>query len=240
MWFCNNRREVICLDISSLRTGMGKPREVWKLDMVEELKIVPHAVMIPWPDTYGSPAAYKDLLFIPTGNGLEEGNQKVAAPDAPSLVCLRKDTGKVVWSDASPGKDMMPYHIASPLVVEIAGQTQVIHPQADGWVRSFEPETGKLLWKFDVNLKNSPRDFMLWERLAVVATPVFANGRVYFARGRDPESSNGPGKLFCIDPTKSGDVSPELDDGPGKGKPNPNSAVVWELDASAPKNTDPG
>lgn len=41
----------------------------------------------------------------------------------------------------------------------------------------------------------------------------------------------GSGRNICIDPTRRGDVSLELDDGPGKGKPNPNSAIVWHLDS---------
>ena len=66
----------------------------------------------------------------------------------------------MVWKDASPGKEMMYDHFASPLVVESAGKGQVIHPQADGWVRSFDAATGKLIWKFDTNAKHSPLDFI--------------------------------------------------------------------------------
>src|SRR5262249_12143693 len=142
--------------------------------------------MIPGCDTLGSPAAYKDYLYVPTGNGRDADNRTVPAPDAPSLVCVRKDTGKVIWTDNSPGKDMMPGHYASPLVVEVGGRGQVIHPQADGWVRSFDAESGKLLWAFDTNRKNVPRDFQEVgkegrSRYAVFAPPVYAGGRVYFA-----------------------------------------------------------
>ena len=133
-------------------------------------------------------------------------------------------------------------HFASPLVVEIDGKAQVIHPQADGWVRSFDAATGKLIWKFDTNAKDSPVEFAGGSdedvRSAVVATPVFANGRVFFATGRSPEACAGPGRLFCIDPTKTGDVSPELGERPKKGKPNPNSAVVWEFAKDGPKEAD--
>jgi outer membrane protein assembly factor BamB len=71
---------------------------------------------------------------------------------------------------------------------------------------------------------------------------------VYIAVGQDPEHGEGEGHLWCIDPTKRGDVSPQLAvkvmDGnrepiphkriqavePEKGEAavdNPNSAVVW-------------
>jgi outer membrane protein assembly factor BamB len=51
------------------------------------------------------------------------------------------------------------------------------------------------------------------------------------ACGRYVEEGEGPGRLCCIDPTKKGDISLELPDGPGKGKPNPNSGAVWHFDA---------
>jgi len=35
------------------------------------------------------------------------------------------------------------------------GRPQVIFPGGDGWVYSLEPKTGKLLWKFDANPKDS-------------------------------------------------------------------------------------
>ncbi len=92
------------------------------------------------------------------------------------------------------------------------------------------------IWKFDSNPKNSSGVF---NRLdadsalnSVVVTPVHANGRIYFATGRDPETNFAPGRLFCIDPTKKGDISPVLYDESkeSKSKPNPNSGVVWQFD----------
>jgi outer membrane protein assembly factor BamB len=44
----------------------------------------------------------------------------------------------------------------------------------------------------------------------VVATPVIYDGLVYVAVGEDPEHLEGEGHLWCIDPTKRGDVSPTL------------------------------
>ena len=242
LWFCTNRREVICLDLEPLRTGKGDPRVMWKLDMVKEFALDPFDLHIPSHNRHGSPAAYKDFIYVPTGNGINCDPRIEGTPDGVALACLHKDTGKIVWKVNSPGPDHRFGHYASALVVETGGKGQVIHPQGDGWVRSFDAETGKLLWKFDPNPVGvkwiDEREPAEVARNCVMGTPVYAGGRVYFAHGRAPEASGGPGRLFCVDPTKTGDVSAELDDGKGKGKPNPNSALVWSFTKDGPKETD--
>jgi outer membrane protein assembly factor BamB len=104
----------------------------------------------------------------------------------------------------------------------------VIVGQGDGWLRSFEAATGRLIWQCDLNSKSAKYELGgKGDRNYVVATPVLYEGRVYIPSGNEVEHMDGPGCLYCIDPTKTGDVSRELADGPDKGKPNPNSAVVW-------------
>ena len=233
LWFITNRREAVCLDVGPLRRGEGEPKMVWSVDLIKEYKIHPRAIMIPGPDTFGSPAIHKDFIYLPTGNGMNETNDAVPSPNAPSLICLDKNTGKHIWSDKSVGKNMMFGHYSSPLVVEQNGKAQVIFPQADGWVRSFDAATGEIIWKFDVNPKAAKGDYGLgaaWgTRLPVHGIPVFANGRIFFAVGVHPEAcGSDPGRIYCLDPAKRGDVSEEVEDGPGRGKLNPNSAVVWK------------
>ena len=41
----------------------------------------------------------------------------------------------------------------------------------------------------------------------VIATPVFVDGRIYVAIGRDPTDARGKGMLHCIDATKTGDIT---------------------------------
>lgn len=244
LWFITNRREVVCLDTSPLRLGKGPAKEIWKYDLIKEQGVFPNSPMIPGHNNLGSPALHKDLLFVPTGNGVDvdhPGATRVRAPDAPSLVCLRKGTGKIVWKDNSPGKEIYGGHHASPLVIEIGGKVQVIHAQGDGWVRSFDALTGKLIWRFDTNRKDAKWDWTDKSDAAkrvVVATPVYAVGRVYFAAGREPEFAGGIGRLFCIDPNRSGDISPELDGDKGKGKPNPNSGLLWDFKKDGDKDSD--
>jgi outer membrane protein assembly factor BamB len=85
--------------------------------------------------------------------------------------------------------------------------------EGDGWIRSYEAETGKLLWAFDSNPKES-----VWPktRNEVIATPVFHDGLLYIANGQDPEHGEGVGHLYAIDPAKRGDIT--------------RSGLVWHYD----------
>ncbi len=242
LFFTTNRWEVVCLDIGPLKRGKGEPRLLWKLDMIEKLGVAPvggHPGC--YPRYTPSLALYKDRLYTLTGNGVDEAGTSVPAPNAPSLICLDRNSGKVLWHDKSPGKNILEGQWSSPLVIEVKGRAQVIAAQGDGWVRSFDALTGKPIWQFDSNPKDAvwnPRNRNTTTRNFFLATPVYAGGRVYIANGQGSEFATGPGRLFCIDPTREGDVSPELPDGPGKGKPNPNSAAVWCFEGKGGKRAE--
>src|SRR4030095_16689433 len=79
----------------------------------------------------------------------------------------------------------------------------------------------------DINPKNAK-----WphSRNSFMATPVLYDKRIYIGGGQNRESGEGAGRLCSSDPTNQGDISLELDDGPGKGKPNPNSGAIWHFD----------
>ncbi len=223
LYFVNNRGEVVCLDIAPLRGGKGAPKEVWKLDMRKEAGVRLNANSMLGKILCSIGASYKGRLYVATGNGVGEGGT-VAAPKAPSLVCVDAKTGKVVWQDASPGKGIIWASHGSPLVAEVKGRAQVMHAQGDGWLRSFDPVSGKLLWKFDLNPKDA-KPYRLGgagERNFPVAAPVLYEGRVYIATGQDADDGQGVGHLWCIDPTKE----PKADDrdvSPGTKE----SAAVW-------------
>lgn len=227
LWFTTVRGEVVCLDIGALQRGAGVPRELWKLDLRQTLGVFPSWEPMGYGKTCSIGASYKGFIFVLTGNGIDE-HGKVPAPKAPSLVCLDKNTGKVIWSDNSPGDGIIEGQWASPLVVEIAGHGQVIAPMGDGWIRSFGARTGELIWKFDTNPKATIQRPDRRDRNGLFATPLFDGRHVYIGNSPHPATgAGGPAWLYCIDPTGKGDISPELQAGPGKGKPNPNSGMVW-------------
>lgn len=260
MWFVTSRGEVRCLDTEGFRDGENdgpvtneeytsevEADVVWIFDMMREFGISQHNMCS------CSVTAIGDILFCATGNGVDESHINIPAPEAPSFFALDKNTGKVLWSDKSPGLNILHGQWSCPTYGVLGGQPQVIYGGGDGWVYSFDPEgdgqgNSKLLWKFDANPKDS-----VWilggrgTRNNVIGTPVIYEGRVYVAVGQDPEHGEGIGHLWCIDPTKRGDVSPELafnsaapdktiahkriqavvpDEGDFS-RPNPNSAVIW-------------
>jgi outer membrane protein assembly factor BamB len=260
LWIVTNRGEVVCLDTEGFLDGQndGPYQEepvqteheadiVWLLDMMRQVGSRQHNM------ASCSVTAAGPLLFVCTGNGVDESHQSVPAPEAPSFLALDKNTGKLVWADNSPGANILHGQWGSPAVGILGGVAQVIFPGGDGWLYSFlasaEQEKGRprLLWEFDCNPKQSRwRSDGRGDRNELVATPVLWENRVFIATGQDPQLGEGPGILWCIDPTRRGDVSPEVvvdrqgrpvppsrlqaaDPAAGQlVQPNPNSALVWK------------
>ena len=229
LWFVSNRGEVICLDAEGFRDGEndgpfasekldksnvdgGELHEsdiIWKFDMMKELGVQQHNMATCAPTIWG------DVLFICTSNGVGDSHIQVSAPDAPSFMAMDKHTGKVLWTDNSPGENILHGQWSCPVVGILDGIPQVVFGGGDGWLYSFRADRWnqrkpELLWKFDGNPKESIYKLNGATRNPIIAIPVICDGLVYIAMGEDPEHGEGPGHLWCIDPTKRGDVSPEL------------------------------
>jgi outer membrane protein assembly factor BamB len=220
---------------------------VWSYDMMKEMSVSQHNM------ASCSITGVGDLLFICTSNGVDVEHNYIPAPAAPSFFVMDKKTRKILWTDDSPGLNILHGQWSSPAYAVLGGQPQVIFAGGDGWVYSFDPQgengKAKLLWKFDANPKESHYSLNRATRNHIIATPVIYDGLVYVGVGEDPEHGEGVGHLWCIDPTKRGDVSAELafnkEDPekpiahkrlqavvPDEGdfvRPNPNSAVVWHF-----------
>lgn len=264
LWFVTSRGEVRCLDTEGFlddendgpyteETNNNNNKDeadvVWVFNMMEKLGSHQHNMCS------CSVLAVGDLLFINTSNGVDEGHANLPAPNAPSFVCMNKHTGEVLWTDNSPGQNILHGQWSSPAFAILGGVPQVLFGAGDGWLYSFRGERtadGKpeLLWKFDANPKEAK-----WAlgtkatRNEIIGTPVVYDGLVYVAVGEDPEHGEGDGHLWCIDPTKRGDVSQtqifslknpdvplpprreqNLDVDNGEvARDNPNSAAVWHF-----------
>lgn len=258
LWYVTNRAELVCLDANGFRDGtddgVAAPKDialveneadvVWRLDMIGELGVHPeHRVG-------SSPCVGEHKVFAVTGHGAS------AREAAPSFIAVNKESGELVWSDSSPSGNILHNQLGSPIYFEINGTPQVLFPGGDGWLYCFDPAgnsdgTGKLLWKFDCNPKDS--EWILGgqgtRNNLMTAASVYRD-RIFIAVGQDPELGEGNGHVWCIDPTKRGDVSPELVVHPDHPKqvvahrrrkaiddeageiviPNPNSAEVWHFE----------
>jgi outer membrane protein assembly factor BamB len=227
VYYVSNRCELVCADVEGDQ-AKRQAKILWRLDMIKELGVFPCYL------AYNSPLVVGDVVYTVTTNGVDPmNNHKLVNPDAPSFVAVNKMTGKVVWKDNSPGKNIMEGQWASACAAEVCGVPQVIVPGGDGWLRGFEAKTGRLLWKFDCNPKASVyKPGGKGDRGYPVGTPVFYEKKVYLAVGRNPEDGSGVGHLWCIDVCKQPankdlDLSPVNDDFDPKAAVNKDSGLVW-------------
>jgi outer membrane protein assembly factor BamB len=194
VFYVSNRGELVC-------RAVADGRELWSLDMRAALGVSPNQA------SASSPLVVDGRVFVVTGNGTDHKTARVRNPAAPSFLAVDAKSGKVLWQDASPGDRILTGQWGSPGYGVVAGVAQVAFPGGDGWLYSFEPATGKLLWKFDAKA-HEPRaaggDPATMFNL--VAAPVFVGDRVFVAIG-EPEAGTGPGALRCLDATKRGDVT---------------------------------
>jgi outer membrane protein assembly factor BamB len=267
LWCVTNRNEVVCLDVNGFHDGKndGPFKEeanenkdeadvIWSFDLMAKLSVSQHNACS------CSITGIGDTIFVCTSNGVDEAHFKTQYPEAPSFLAMDRNTGKVLWSDNSPASNIMHGQWSSPAYGVLGGQEQAIFCGGDGWVYSFDPKgdgkgKSKLLWKFDCNPKKSVYALERATRNHIIATPVIYDGLVYVGVGEDPEHGEGSGHLWCIDPTKRGDVSPEqvfnskdpkkpiaykrlqaCDEKAGDfTRENPNSGAVWHYTGSDPE-----
>lgn len=221
IYYVSNRAEVVCADTEGFldKENDGPLQDetekseidqdvVWKFDMIGELDVFPHNLAA------GNPLIVDNILFTTTGNGVDEGHINIPVPDAPSFIALDKNTGKLLWESSIPGGKILHGQWSNPAYGVVKGRPQVVFAGGNGWLYSFEPKTGKLLWSFDCNPKDA-----VWTiggagtRNYIIATPVIWDDKVYIGVGQDPEHGEGIGHLWAVDATKEGDVT--------------GTAVVW-------------
>ena len=211
LYYVSNRGVLFCVDIQGFRdnendgpfkdeklTGMTDADVVWAFDMMEEVGSYPHNL------SNSSPVAWGDLIYVSTSNGQDESHVNIPSPKAPAIIAVNKDTGKLAWEDNSVGDRILHGQWSTPSVARVGDVDMVVSAQGDGWVRGYEAQTGKKLWEFDTNPKDST-----WPRTRneLIATPVIVGTRVYIGNGQDPEHGEGVGHFYAIDATKRGDIT---------------------------------
>ena len=215
LYYVSNRAQVVAVDTEGFRDGENDgPYQdeehtseidgdiVWIYDLMAELDVFPHNLAA------GSPLLVGDIIYASTGTGVDEAHINVPVPYAASLVAINKNTGELVWDDATPDEQTLHGTWSNPSYGVIGGRPQVIFPSGDGWVYSFEPKTGEILWKFDANPKDS-----VWRlggsgtRNNIIGMAVIYDDKAYVGVGQDPEHGEAPGHFYAIDATLSGDIT---------------------------------
>lgn len=214
VYYVSNRAELVCCDAQGFTDGendgpfQGETRAgeqdadfIWILDMRKDLGVSPFSA------SASSPLVIGGRVFVLTGQGRNKELERVENPDSPSFISVDAKTGRVVWQDNSPGGRIIWGQWGSPAYGVVDGVPQVVFPGGDAWLYAFEPETGKLLWKFNCKAHEKLDDEGKPEtESTLLATPVYAGHRVFAALGIDTCDTD-VGCLRAIDARKRGDVT---------------------------------
>jgi outer membrane protein assembly factor BamB len=216
LYYVTAEGQLRCLDTQGFRDGKndGPYREeafqnnaaadiIWELDMCARLGVFPHEA------SNSEVLPVGDLLMVSTSNGQNEGHTRVPSPRAPSLIAVNKHSGDVVWRAIGPGAQVLHGQWSSPVAANVNGRIQVLFGGGDGWLRAYDAMSGHEVWRFDGNPKDArwlPRPGVL-SRSAIIASPVFADGRVFIAMGQSPGHGDAPSLVYAISPNGQGDVT---------------------------------
>jgi outer membrane protein assembly factor BamB len=129
-----------------------------------------------------NPYGYAASLAVWGNHLLIQLDQGETRAEGSKLISLQGASGRVLWERSRP----VPASWATPIVIEAAGQTQII-TLADPWVIAYTLADGNELWRAQL-LENE-----------VVPSPVFAGG---FVLVLSPGS-----KLMALRPDGTGDVT---------------------------------
>jgi outer membrane protein assembly factor BamB len=185
LWVVSSRGEVLCMDVKGQADGNDGPYQdegqyivgpgkkpaklyrgdgdiLWRFDMIGSLPSAPHDA------TNCNVLVHGEYVYVCTGNGVHRlPGQPNPLPDAPSLIVLHKDTGRLVAADTEKiGHTVFHGQWSSPSLAVVKGREMILWGGGDGVLYAFQPvkpgtKPGKKpvpikkLWWFDCN----PKDF---------------------------------------------------------------------------------
>ncbi|HPS02966.1 MAG TPA: PQQ-binding-like beta-propeller repeat protein [Candidatus Sumerlaeota bacterium] len=241
VYMFTNRSEVVCLDLNGMANGNDGPYR----DEAKHLVLPGKPALEPGPldadilwvfdmmagagtHTHDSPCASilidGPILYLNTANGVDKTHFGINQPDAPALVALDKQTGRLVARDAEGiGHRTIHNNWSAPVLGTVAGRPLLVFGGGDGICYAFEPlkalppegpvQTLQNVWRFDCDPSGPKEDIYKWQDnrkegpSTIIGTAVFDAGRVYVAAGGDFWHGKPKTWLKCIDASKTGDVT---------------------------------
>ena len=240
-YLLTNRGEVACLDLHGLSNGNDGPfvserihlspnKEtpedlsqtdadiIWVFDMLKQLGVHQH------DSGHCSILQHGRFLYACTSNGVDDAHQFVPKPDAPSLVVLDKQTGRLVATDPEHiGPQIIHCTWSSPSLGEVNGRPLVFFAGGDAVCYAFDalPPTHTTVqpvklnrtWRFDCDPSAPKEDVHRFQDNRQVGPShvsgmcVFDKGRIYVTVGGDIWHGKRRAWLKCIDATLSGDIT---------------------------------
>jgi len=240
VYLVTNRDEVVCLDLAGMADGNAGPfREearhaaphgrpaappskadadiLWLFDVIKEVGAKPH------DEAHCSPMIDGRCLYVGTNNGVDRTHRRMITPDAPSLICLDKRTGRLLAADGQRiGPQVIHSQWSSASRGRAGGRDLVCYGGGDAVCYAFEPireplpeepQTLRTVWRFHCDpagRKDHPLEFQdnRQEGPSLIAgMPVFADGRVYVTAGGDYWHGRRACWIKCIDASGTGDVT---------------------------------
>lgn len=241
VYIVDNRGEALCLDARGMRDGnagpylqegahmalRGEPPMplgsndadiVWLFDLVAGAGIWSHDA------AHSSILIHGPHLYLNSGTGVDNTHKKIRTPDAPSLVVLDKNTGRLLARDQERiAPNIFHSTWSAPSFGMVNGKPLVFFGGGNGILYAFEtiptnttpsaPAALKKVWQFDFdpsgpkenvhrynsNRREGPSNFY--------GMPVFYKNRVYIAGGGDLFWGKTQAWLKCIDAAKTGDIT---------------------------------
>jgi outer membrane protein assembly factor BamB len=191
---------------------------IWLFDMVAEVGIWPHDA------AHSSILIRGNHLYLNTGTGVDNTHKQIRTPDAPSLIVLDKNTGRLL---AREREGIAPniFHStwSAPSMGKVDGRELIFFAGGDGIIYAFEPlsenpppgEVARLkkVWQFDIDPTAPKTDVHRYNQNRregpsnIFGMPVLQDGRLYVAGGGDLWWGKNESWLLCIDPRGTGDIT---------------------------------
>lgn len=178
VYYLSNSGEFVCL-----KTADGAL--VWSIDLVKDLGVTfgPDWAL---SNKFCTPLVHGDYVYCVTGQGLSRWSPSLlkrylaiagVTPEGkkdgpPHFLCVEKRTGKIAWSSSAPGWSAA-FSWSSPVLCRAGAEELIAFPGGDGALYFFEPVTGKLRLRHDLN----PPSATIWRNYTIPGK----TGRIMFA-----------------------------------------------------------